>query len=204
MDPLVASNAVLWVLVLALAGVVLALLRQVGVLHERIAPAGALVGSERPAVGEEAPVLELTDWNGEILRLGGAAPDGADTLLFFVSPTCPVCKSLLPVVRSVRDAEKLRLVVASDGEREEHAPFALAHGLAQERYVLSAPLGLAYQVGRLPYAVLIGADGVVKARGLVNQREHVESLLEARDRGVASLQEFRKEARNGTHRRLVR
>lgn len=190
MEALVVSNLVLWVLVLGLAGVVLALLRQVGVLHERIAPAGALVGGERPAVGEEAPILELTDWNGGRLRLGGVDADGVDTLLFFVSPTCPVCKTLLPVVRLVRDAEKLRLVVASDGDRDEHEPFVLTHDLASERYVLSAPLGMAYQVGRLPYAVLIGADGVVKARGLVNQREHVESLFEARDRGVASLQEY--------------
>jgi methylamine dehydrogenase accessory protein MauD len=192
MEPLVVSNLVLWAVVILLAGVVLALLRQVGVLHERIAPAGALVGGEKPAVGEETPVLETTAWHGETLRIGGPDLEGAETLLFFVSPTCPVCKTLLPTVRSVRDAEgpKLRLVVASDGEREEHEPFVEAHDLESETYVLSAPLGMAYQVGRLPYAVLIGADGVVKARGLVNQREHLESLFEARDRGVASLQEY--------------
>lgn len=191
MEPLVISNLVLWVLVLGLAAVVLALLRQVGVLHERIAPAGALVGGELPAVGDEAPVLEVADWRGEVLRIGGPNAENIETLLFFVSPSCSVCKSVLPVVCSVRDAEKFRLVIASDGERDEHVAFVETHGLARERYVLSAALGLAYQVGRLPYAVLIGADGVVKARGLVNQREHVESLFEARDRGVASLHEYR-------------
>jgi methylamine dehydrogenase accessory protein MauD len=191
MEPLVISNLVLWLLVLGLAAVVLALLRQVGVLHERIAPAGALVGGELPAVGDEAPILEGADWRGEVLRLGGRSAENIETLLFFVSPTCSVCESVLPVVCSVRDAEKFRLVIASDGERDEHVAFVENHDLTRERYVLSAPLGLAYQVGRLPYAVLIGADGVVKARGLVNQREHVESLFEARDRGVASLQEYR-------------
>ena len=65
MDALVVSHWVLWGLVLTLSGVVLALLRQVGVLHERIAPAGALVGGERPAVGERAPVLEVEDWDGK-------------------------------------------------------------------------------------------------------------------------------------------
>jgi hypothetical protein len=30
----------------------------------------------------------------------------------------------------------------------------------------------------------------VRARGLVNTREHLESLLEAREQGVASIQEF--------------
>jgi methylamine dehydrogenase accessory protein MauD len=45
-------------------------------------------------------------------------------------------------------------------------------------------------VARLPYAALIDPQGVVRAKGLVNNREHLESLFEAERRGVASLQEF--------------
>jgi methylamine dehydrogenase accessory protein MauD len=45
-------------------------------------------------------------------------------------------------------------------------------------------------VGKLPYAVLVDADGVVRAKGLVNTREHLESLFEAKERGVGSLQEL--------------
>ena len=41
-EALLVSNLVLWVMVIALSALVLALLRQVGVLHERIARAGAL------------------------------------------------------------------------------------------------------------------------------------------------------------------
>ncbi len=63
-------------------------------------------------------------------------------------------------------------------------------GIDPERYLLSRELGLAYQVGRLPYAVLLDAHGTVRARGLVNTREHLESLFEARDLGVASVQEY--------------
>lgn len=185
------SQGLLWLVVLALLAVVWALLRQVGLLHERIAPAGALLGREGPRPGEAAPVLEVEDWTGSRLRIGGEEPDGRSTLLFFVSPTCPVCKTLLPLVGSVGAAEEpgLRLVVASDGAREEHREFVRAHRLDRGHYVLSTALGLAYQVGRLPYAVLIDAAGVVRARGLVNSREHLESLFEAKRRGVASLQE---------------
>ena len=43
MTALVVSNVVLWLLVLGLSIVVLALVRQLGVLHERIAPVGALM-----------------------------------------------------------------------------------------------------------------------------------------------------------------
>jgi methylamine dehydrogenase accessory protein MauD len=181
--------------VVVLSGVVLALLRQVGVLHERVAPAGALVGRGGPRVGEPAPVLEVEDWSGRRLRVGGAGD--ASTLVCFLSPGCPVCKTLLPVLRSVAAAEAARLVFASDGARAEHEAFVRAHGLEREAYVLSAALGLAYQVGRLPYAVLLDAEGIVRARGLVNTREHLESLFEAKERGVASLQEYLGRAAHG-------
>jgi methylamine dehydrogenase accessory protein MauD len=189
---LIVSNLLLWLAVLGLSAVVVALLRQIGVLHERVAPVGALVGNEQPRVGEQAPILELAGWSGETIRIGGSEPGAPGTLLFFVSPTCPVCKTLLPHLDSVRRAESggVRVVVASDGPREDHASFVSTHALDRGHYVLSEALGRAYQVGRLPYAILIGADGEVHARGLVNTREHLESLFNAGELGVASVQEY--------------
>jgi methylamine dehydrogenase accessory protein MauD len=171
---------------------VLALVRQVGVLHERIAPAGALVGREGPRVGEPAPLLNAMDWNGRPVTIGGAAADGSSTLLVFVSPSCPVCKTMLEILDAVLHSEQrwLRLVLASDGTREEHEAFVRTHGLAERSYILSRELGLAYQVGKLPYAVLIDAQGLLRGKGLVNTREHVESLFEAMRHGVGSVQEY--------------
>lgn len=191
-DALLVSNVLLWIAVLLLGALVLALLRQIGVLHERVAPAGALVSQRGPAVGERAPVLEVEDWRGAPLRIGGPDPDGVRTLLFFLSPACPVCKALLPALRSLAAAEGpgLRLVFASDGPREEHEAFVRAHRLDRERYVLSTPLGLAWEVAALPTAALLDAEGVLRARGLVNSREHLESLFEAERRGVATVQEL--------------
>jgi methylamine dehydrogenase accessory protein MauD len=191
-EALVVSNLILWVAVVVLCGVVLALLRQVGVLHERIAPAGALVGRDGPAVGDPAPRVDAPDRAGLQQRIGAPSESGSDTLLFFLSPGCPVCKTLIPVLHSIRAAESapLEIVFASDGDPGEHDALVREFGLEDEVYVISAELGLAYQVGRLPYAVLIDAGGVVRARGLVNTREHLESLFEARERGVASVQEW--------------
>lgn len=196
-DALVVSNVVLWILVLVLAGVVLALVRQIGILHERVAPAGALMLEGGPRVGEAAPVRDVEDWSGAPLRVGGAAADGRATLLFFLSPTCPVCKALLPVLASVRGAERewLRVILSSDGPRAEHEAFVDEHGLARFPYVLSPSLGLAFRVGRLPYAVLLDRDGVVRAAGLVNTREHVESLFEALERDVPSVQAYLERSR---------
>jgi methylamine dehydrogenase accessory protein MauD len=181
---------VLWAVVLALAFVVAALVRQVGVLHERVAPAGALAIGRGPGVGDPAPRLEAEALEGGARSVGGADPEGRSALLFFLSPTCPVCKELLPALRSLARAEpRLRVVLVGDGERAEHEPFAREHDLLRFPYLLSPAVGLTFQVPKLPYAVLIDADGVVRAKGLVNSREHLESLLEAQARGVASLQE---------------
>ena len=184
------SNLVLWALLVALALVVAALARQLGVLHERLAPMGALATARGPAVGEPAPALLAPDLTGGAVPIGG--PAAAPTLLFFLSPTCPVCETLLPTLQRVAADEtpRVRLLLASDGDPAEHRAFADRHGLDPAAYLLSAELGLRFQVAKLPYAVWIDEAGVVRAKGLVNTREHVESLFEAAERGVASIQEF--------------
>lgn len=188
---LVVSVIVLWVVVLVLAGVVLALARQVGVLFERVAPAGALMLPAGPAVGAAAPVIRVETLDGAVRVVGEPRPDGRRTLLLFVSPTCPVCKELLPAVRGLRRVERGRVevVLASDGPREEHEAFVRRERLEGLPYALSPALGVTYRVGKLPWAVLIDAEGIVRAKGLVNTREHLESLLEAERLGVASIQD---------------
>ncbi len=191
-EPLLISNALLWLVVALLAVAVLALARQLGVLHERLAPVGALATTRGPEVGEAAPRLAVLDVAGRSVRIGEPDPGGLRQLLFFVSPTCPVCKTLLPTVRRLAAAESpgVRLIVASDGDVDEHRSTIAEHGTEGADYVLSMELGLRFQVAKLPWAVLIDADGIVRAKGLVNTREHVESLFEAHRRGVGSLQEF--------------
>lgn len=192
MTALAVSNVVLWVLVLVLSAVVLALTRQLGVLHERIAPAGALMLNRGLTVGEAAPVLEVAALDGRAIKVGSAREDGRSTLLLFVSPSCPVCKTLLPALTSSRRDERswLDVILASDGDLAEQREFVRLQGLETIPYVVSAALGLAYQVSRLPFAALLDEQGVLRARGLVNSREHLESLFEAKRLGVASLQEY--------------
>ena len=192
MSALAISNLVLWALVLVLSAVILALVRQVGVLHERIAPAGALMLNKGLKVGDAAPLLTVADLQGSTHQIGASRDDGRSTLLLFVSPTCPVCKTLLPAVKSSRRDERgwMDVILASDGDLSEQREFVRAQGLESLPYVVSAALGLAYQVSRLPFAALVDEKGVLRARGLVNSREHLESLFEAKRLGVASLQEY--------------
>ena len=191
MSLLLLSNVLLWITTLALGAAVLVLARQIGVLHERISPMGALSIDSGPKIGEAAPLLELTTLEGRSYTLG--TPRERSLLLFFLSPTCPVCKKLLPVLRSLRsdEARRLEILLCSDGEPDEHRAFQRAQRLEAFPYVVSTELGLRFRVGKLPYAVLMDAQGQIRSKGLVNNREQIESLLEAQDLGVATLQEYR-------------
>ena len=192
---LIISNILLWLLVLGLGGAVILLARQVGLLHERITPVGALMVAKTVRVGEKAPAFRLQSLTGGEVAIGDKRADGASTLLFFVSPTCPVCATLLPTLRLlVKQTPHLRLVLASDGDADEQRAFIERKGLGDLPYVLSEQLGIAFGVSKLPYGVLIDGEGALRAHGLVNNREHIESLLEAEREGVASIQEYMKRA----------
>ena len=192
MEPLLISNILLWIAVLLLLIVVFALARQIGVLYERIAPAGALMMNQRLQVGMTAPQLALQDIDGRPLNVGGVDNDKKSLLIFFASPDCPVCNSLMPVLRSAAKAEAgwLRTILASDGEQQDHRAYIHAKGLEQFPYVISELLGKTYGVAKLPYAVLINEQGVIASMGIINSREHLESLFEAKEQRVASIQDY--------------
>ena len=183
------SHYVLWALVVVLSGVVAILTRQVGILHERIAPAGALALSSGPEVGETSPQVDVQALDGRTHQIG--LPSGMrQRLLFFVSPRCSVCNDLQPVMRRLASLHDVELIFASDGDDLDHDSFVSRHQIDRGDYVVSGELGKRFGIAKLPYAVLIDEEGVVRAQGLVNTREHVESLFEASALGVASIQDF--------------
>jgi len=187
---LIVSNFLLWMLVIVLLIVVIALARQIGVLHERVAPVGALMPMNGPKIGETLAPVTTGALDGGTLTIGG--PGETRTFLYFLSPGCPICASLLPIVKSLAKEESgTRVLYASDGDSiSTHVRYADDQGIARSGYVLSTELGMLLGVSKLPFAALIDEAGVLRARGLVNSREHIESLFEATELDVASLQEY--------------
>ena len=108
-----ASYAVLWLAVVALVVLVLSLYRQVGVLHLRIGPRGALEEEgEGPELGSTAD--------------HPAVPPGRATLVAFTSAGCPVCHQIVPGLRVLERDPALAVVHAAyeeHGGRELHAAF---------------------------------------------------------------------------------
>jgi methylamine dehydrogenase accessory protein MauD len=191
MNFLIASQIVLWIGLLVLGVVCMALARQVGVLHQRIAPAGALSLRQPLKIGDAAPEMTLAALDGSAVQIGGTR-GGRGQLLLFLSPDCKICEALLPAVRSAQGAERqwLDIVLASDGESYAHAEFIRDKHLGKFPYVVSEHLGRTYGVAKLPYAVLIDEAGKLSSTGLVNTREHLESLFVAKETGVSNIQQF--------------
>lgn len=145
----IASYVLLWVAVLVLSLAVVALLRQIGVLHARLHPMGVHFGGEGPELRSVAPPVPDLSYGGSPL-----------TLLAFTSPTCEVCKVLRPsldaIKRSYRDVQ-VRILDLDDATR---------------------PTFTAFNVRSTPYVVAVGGDGTVKGRGVANSLEQVEELMQ--------------------------
>ncbi len=177
--------AVMLVLIFA----VFALARQIGILHTRLSPAGALMTTAGPKVGEAAPVLSMVDIKENPVTIGGSAK--LAQLILFVSPTCPICKDLVPMAVSMAGSERLSLVFGSDGgQPAKHQDYIQRMGIEKYPYIVSLELGLKFEVSKLPYAVLIDERGIMRSKGLVNSREHLESLVFAMQSGYESIQDY--------------
>ena len=170
------SYVVLWVVVLVLGILVVALAREIGTLHLRLGPRGALeMDEEGPPLGEAPEPIDAVDTEARRVTVGGP---GSWQLLMFVSPGCPVCREVLPSIEAVARVEKLRAVVVSD-EREVPA--------ATGASVVTAPeIAERYAVPGTPYVTILDAMGVVRAKGTVNNLEQVEGLVRTARRRLES------------------
>lgn len=187
---LIVSQVVSFVLILLLAVALLALARQVGVLHMRVAPAGALTTAGGPAVGATSQAVATTTLDGTKVSIGGHAHGTPLRLLMFVSASCPLCKNLIPMAKSFARDERVALTFVGDDTVEAQRAMIARHGLEAYPFVNGPEVGQAFAVGKLPYAVLLDEHGVVLSKGLVNSREHLESLVIAHEMGVHSVQDY--------------
>lgn len=148
-----AAFVVQWILLAVLVVVVVALARQIGLLHIRLSPLGALeVDDEGPPLGQAPPPRTARAPNGKATLVGGPGPQ---RVVAFTSPTCPICEQVLPSVLAAAGAARLVPQVVSDPELES-----------------------VYDVPGVPFLVVLDASGVVRSKGTVNSLEQVEGLID--------------------------
>jgi thiol-disulfide isomerase/thioredoxin len=153
----IATYVLLWIAVLVLAVAVVALLRQIGVLHARLHPLGVHFAGEGPELDTVAPPLADAPYGDHEL-----------TLVAFTAPTCEVCAVLRPSLDALRRTyREVRVHVLDLDDR-------------------TRPTFNAFNVRSTPYLVAVDRAGVVQGRGVANSLEQVEELLdEARHRSAA-------------------
>ena len=188
-DFLLASQFIIWIGLILIICALYVLSRQVALLSKRVPSVGALAVNNKIAFRTKAPGFEKVSIEGKVVFVGGSREK--DQLLFFIDVGCPVCRSLVQTVKKVAYEESVGLVFISDGESvDQHLHFYRSLALRPCAYLISEEIGRAYGIGKVPYAVLIGANGRIITFGIVNNREHIESLFQAREDGVDSLQEY--------------
>ena len=145
----VASYVLLWIAVVVMGLAVVALLRQIGVLHARLRPLGVHFAGEGPERRTSAPPLEGVDYGAAVL-----------TLVAFTSPGCTICATLMPGLRALRSQYRDLQVHIVD-----HDP-------------LTAPTFAAFNVRSTPYLVTVDQGGVVQLAGVGNSVEQIEVMVE--------------------------
>jgi methylamine dehydrogenase accessory protein MauD len=185
------SYLCLWIVVLSLVVAVSLLMRQIGLLHRRLAPSGARVENAGPQIGSSVRELDELDSQGRRVTLG--SEHGKQTLLVFVSAICQACDGLAPAIRSVWKSEREStdvVIVSLGGDLVSNRAFVRRHKLEAIPYLISEKIGSHYSVLAPPYALLIDENGGLRAKGVVNHLEHLESLFNAVAVGHSSLQSY--------------
>ena len=170
-----ASYIALWAVVLFQGVVIFLLLRQLGVMYLGRAQG---VAGDGLALGQRAPDFTVPDLEGRSVSLADFR--GRPLLLIFGSPNCAPCRQLIPDLNlfAHERREELRVLFLSRGEMEESR--RLAGELDVQVPVATHPddaLPDRYRARVTPFAFLIDGEGVIRAKGLTNNREHLELLL---------------------------
>jgi hypothetical protein len=149
---------------------VVALIRQVGILHLRIKPVAGLTGAGGPVRGT---TLELP---ATLPELGQR--DAERFLIGFVSPTCAICGSLMTAfVRIARSAgSDTAVVLVIDASEPAAREYVRAKGAAFMPYLADSSV-FAANVPGAPWAVVTDGSGTVIVSGGVNTLDNVEEML---------------------------
>jgi methylamine dehydrogenase accessory protein MauD len=168
------ATVVLWVAVIALAVVVLGILRQITPVLERAAahPGAMGPGHQGPPVGDPVPHFSARDTAGEVVDEQSLR--GQPALLLFLSIGCAPCEQLAAEIRRTdlgALASQLIIVTRPDGPRVLGIPAGL-RVITESSEEVTGPLA----VLGLPFAIAIDSTGIVKGAQVPNTVEHLNHV----------------------------
>jgi len=183
LSPVVLTSLVLLFLLVLLEGVgVVALFRQVGLLHIALAGRpqhlGASVPTEAFPSGTKAPYLAGVSIQGEPVALDRLF--GQRVLVAFVHPLCEPCNAIGPELEALHreGAMHTKVIVVSDGDRISTEEYAAEHHLTapilyepRNDFNQQAPSLDRFRVPRTPFAYLLDEQHRVVTSGTIGKKE---------------------------------
>jgi methylamine dehydrogenase accessory protein MauD len=165
----------LWVVVVAQAGLILALYRQFGLIY--LAQGDARSRDGLP-LRSKAPPWEAEDQMGVVRNF--AEFHNRPTVLVFADPGCRPCKKLMPELRDfvLQHRDRLDVVIIGSDDAEDNREMA-------EHYALDLPvirqhdgeLAALYNVTATPFVFVIDAEGAIREKGVVNLRDQLDEKI---------------------------
>jgi methylamine dehydrogenase accessory protein MauD len=176
----IAANVLLWLLVLFLAVVVLGTLRAVDRVRWRLqqleATTPSRLGRRGLRRGAKAPDFSLPSIKGGELALTHFA--GRKVLLVFTQSGCAPCRQIVPELNDLHEEGDVVVLVVNNGDLDTTERWARELGacfpvVVQQDFKLSRR----YEVFATPFAFLINEAGVIRSKGIITERQHIDFVL---------------------------
>lgn len=181
MEPLFwISYSVLWVALAFLGVLMLGTLRHIALLNWRMEQLQATTPSRtnrnglRP--GSYAPRFDLPDASGNIVSFPNHP--SKICLLVFSQTGCGPCNAIAPDLEKLARRGDVNVVEVVNRNRETGEVMEQEGPVTYQRlFQTNFQVSKKYEAFATPFAFVIGADGFVRAAGIINSERHIRFLL---------------------------
>ena len=176
-----ASNVILWAVAFLLGFLLLGALRALARLTWRLdqleATSVTRAGRGGLKPGSKAPEFTLPSAAGGEVSLRDYS--GRQLLLVFSQPNCAPCHAVVPALNKLHQKDGMDVVVICNGDDAAVRQWTAEVGarfpvLGQEHWKVSKK----YEVFATPFGFVIGADGMIRAKGVTSNQEYLGFLLD--------------------------
>ena len=171
------SYGALWVLVVVLTVLLLLVYRHFGMMT-----LGTMEGVQRDGlpIGEKAPSIYGIREKGT--ETNWQPPSDRSSVIIFASPDCEPCSVVLPAANRLSSMRKADLSVLAVVPGPVESAVRMADQYRLEFDCIAEDGSGAFEKYRVrvtPFAFVVGADGLVRAKGLCSDPMMLRDLLEA-------------------------
>jgi methylamine dehydrogenase accessory protein MauD len=182
----IASQVLIWLVVFFVAFLLLGTLRALGLLKWRLeqleATTPSRLGRSGLRPGKRAPDFTLPSVGGPEVALHDFS--GRKVLVVFTQAGCGPCRQIMPELNRLGGRD-LQVIVLNKGDAKTTGEWAAETG-ARFPVLIQDGLDISkkYEVFATPFAFLIDEKGVVAAKGIITNKQHIGYVLSAAQGGA--------------------